>query len=131
VQLKRCPKCGLDKAIDEFVKNRSAKDGLGGYCRPCHAAVVRENVKKNHGGGRNFQLQRRYGVDTRTAAWLMLQQDGLCAVCREADPAHLDHCHGSNALRGVLCFNCNRALGYFGDDLLTMFRAADYLESHR
>ena len=128
--MKRCPRCGETKSASEFVKNRSSKDGSGGYCRPCHSRIVRENVKRNHGGGRNFQLKRRYGVDAEAAAWSILKQGGVCAVCGEADPGHIDHNHATKEVRGVLCFNCNRALGYFGDDLITMYRAADYLESH-
>lgn len=128
--MKRCPKCGETKPVDEFVRNRSARDGVGSYCRPCHARVVRENVKRNHGNGRSFQLKRRYGVDAQGAAWRVLQQGGVCAVCGEADPVHIDHDHDSKEVRGVLCFNCNRALGYFGDDLMTLYRAADYLETH-
>ncbi len=130
MQLKRCPRCATTKAVTEFVRNRSSKDGLGGYCRPCHAAVVRDNVRKNHGSGRDFQLKRRYRVDSTMAAWKILQQGGVCAICKEREPEHIDHDHETGELRGVLCFNCNRALGYFGDDLLTMCRAADYLESH-
>ena len=130
MQVKRCPRCETQKSTDEFVRNRSAKDGVGGYCKPCHAAVVRANVRKNHGSGRDFQLKRRYGADSVSAGWLLLQQNGLCAVCRERKAAHLDHCHERREIRGILCFNCNRALGYFDDDISTLCRAADYLERH-
>ena len=128
--LKVCPKCGVERSIADFVRNRAMPSGIGSYCRPCHAAVVRENTKKNHGGARDFQLKRRYGVDSNAIAWLILQQGGACAICHDAAPVHLDHCHDGQNVRGILCFNCNRALGYFGDDLSTMARAADYLESH-
>ena len=128
--MKRCPRCGQDKLLEDFVRNRWSKDGRGSYCRPCHAAVVRANVRKNHGSGRDFQLKRRYGVDSKAAAWKILQQGGVCAVCRSAEPVHVDHHHDNGEVRGILCFNCNRALGYFGDDLLTLYRAADYLETH-
>ena len=128
--LKHCPKSGEEKATSEFVRNRSARDGIGAYCRPCHAAVVRGNVQKNHGSGRDFQLKRRYGVDSTSSGWLLLQQRGVCAVCRKEKPAHLDHCHETQEVRGILCFNCNRALGYFDDDVSIMCRAAAYLESH-
>lgn len=130
MQLKRCPKCRETKPVEDFVRNRSTRDGIGAYCRPCHRRVVRENVHKNHGSGRDFQLKRRYGVDFQAAAGKILQQGGVCGLCKSGKPAHIDHDHRTGEFRGVLCFNCNRALGYFGDDLLTMHRAADYLESH-
>ena len=125
---KRCPRCELDKPRDAFVKNRSAKDGLGGYCRPCHAEIVRANVKKNHGSGRQFQLERRYKTDSVSLEWMALQQGGLCAVCFEGPARHVDHDHGTGEVRGIVCFNCNRGLGYFGDDLRVLYLAADYLE---
>jgi hypothetical protein len=61
-------------------------------------------------------------------AWHVLQQGGVCAVCGTSEPEHVDHDHGSGQVRGILCFNCNRGLGYFGDELETLYLAADYLE---
>ncbi|MEU8956887.1 endonuclease VII domain-containing protein [Streptomyces sp. NPDC048518] len=59
------------------------------------------------------------------------------AECRAAEgrpsllstPAiHVDHCHETGKVRGVLCFNCNSAIGKLGDDPDTVRRAAAYLE---
>lgn len=59
---------------------------------------------------------------------MALQQGEVCAVCGDGGAAHVDHDHESGAVRGVLCFNCNRGLGYLGDDLAGMYGLADYLE---
>jgi hypothetical protein len=53
----------------------------------------------------------------------------LCAVCRQREAKHVDHDHETKRIRGILCFNCNRGLGKFGDDVELMGRAVDYLES--
>lgn len=33
---KICSKCGLEKPINEFVKNKTKKDGYASYCKECH-----------------------------------------------------------------------------------------------
>lgn len=54
-------------------------------------------------------------------------QGGLCAICREAPAAHVDHGQATNRVRGLLCFNCNGALGQFRDNTELMLRAVAYL----
>ena len=126
---RRCPRCGETKALPDFARNRSAKGGYGSYCKPCHNSVVAENRQKNHGGARSFWLNRRYQVDATQVAWMALQQGGVCALCASGTPEHVDHDHRTKRVRGILCFNCNRGLGKFGDDVELMSRAVDYLES--
>ncbi|MBE7189396.1 endonuclease VII domain-containing protein, partial [Jatrophihabitans endophyticus] len=54
-------------------------------------------------------------------------QNGVCAICLEAPAAHVDHDHETGRVRGLLCFNCNGALGQFRDRPDLMSRAAIYL----
>jgi hypothetical protein len=126
---RRCPRCGETKPLPDFARNRSAKSGYGSYCKLCHNSVVAENRQKNHGGNRTFHLNRRYRVDAAQVAWMILQQGGVCALCGSGKPEHVDHDHKTKRIRGILCFNCNRGLGKFGDDVELMGRAVDYLES--
>lgn len=66
------------------------------------------------------------------------KQSGKCAICetllgeRNANgnvpsEAQLDHDHSTGQLRGVLCRNCNMALGLFGDNPGRITTAAEYL----
>ena len=50
----------------------------------------------------------------------------MCAICREAAAEHADHDHATNRVRGLLCFNCNGALGQFRDRTDLMLRAVAY-----
>lgn len=65
-------------------------------------------------------------------------QNFTCLICEQPegtkssvsnDPRELavDHCHETNVIRGILCGNCNRALGLFGDDPEVVAKAATYL----
>lgn len=61
---------------------------------------------------------------------LLADQGGRCAICgRELldEDAHLDHCHRTGEVRGVLCRACNHGLGNFGDSVPTLRRAIKYL----
>lgn len=126
---RRCPRCRQIKSLEDFARNRSSKSGYGSYCKPCHNQVVRSNRLKNHGSTRSFYLTRRYRVDAAEVAWMILQQGGVCGLCGSGRPEHVDHDHRTKRVRGILCFNCNRGLGKFCDDIWLMGRAAEYLES--
>jgi 5-methylcytosine-specific restriction endonuclease McrA len=43
---KYCPRCKTTKPAADFARNRTSKDGLHSYCRPCHAAYYQENKTK-------------------------------------------------------------------------------------
>ena len=62
---------------------------------------------------------------------MLADQDGLCAICRTAPAAHVDHDHDTGAVRALLCFNCNGGLGQFRDDPFLLHVAAFYVEHHR
>ncbi|WMX49060.1 endonuclease VII domain-containing protein [Streptomyces roseicoloratus] len=62
---------------------------------------------------------------------MIASQDGLCAICMAAPAIHVDHCHETGRVRGVLCFNCHSAIGTLGDDPDRIRRAISYLEGTR
>ena len=43
---KRCSKCGEEKALCEFSKNKSTKDGLRSLCKTCDKAYKQANKEK-------------------------------------------------------------------------------------
>jgi hypothetical protein len=127
---KWCPDCGAVKALDEFVRNAGMPSGRAPYCKPCHN--VRGKASKDKvGGSRTYHLKRRYGITAQDADAMLAAQGGLCAICRAAPAAHVDHDHKTGAVRALLCFNCNGGLGQFKDDPAVLRAAADYVEEHR
>ncbi|MFD4030861.1 endonuclease VII domain-containing protein [Streptomyces sp. NPDC058637] len=116
---KRCPQCGEVKPHDRWERDRSSSDGWPSHCRPCRAERNRMSY-----------IQRKYGpgpaeLDTLTAA-----QQGVCGICPTARSQHVDHCHETGRVRGVLCFSCNAALGQLKDRPDAIRRAAAYVEGN-
>ncbi|WP_326670092.1 endonuclease VII domain-containing protein [Streptomyces canus] len=114
---KYCRTCGEIKPHSEWQRNRSASDGLATLCKSCKA------VK-----GREGHLKRHYGLTEAERDEMVASQVGLCVICLKAPAVHVDHCHKTGRVRGVLCFNCNSAIGKLGDDPDAVRRAAAYLE---
>jgi hypothetical protein len=126
---KWCPDCDRVLPADEFVRTVASATGYGSYCKPCHNARGRL-AKEKVGGSRTYHLTRRYGITAAEADHMLRSQDGLCAICRVAPAAHVDHDHATGAVRALLCFNCNGGLGQFKDDPGVLRAAADYVAFH-
>ena len=115
------------KPVAEFPKNRASKDGLATYCKPCHNHRMKEISDRLYGGHKNYLLLRRYGIDEAGVMALLEQQAGLCAICGQEGPTHVDHAHGTGVIRGVLCFSCNRGLGKAQDEVEVLKLSIEYL----
>ncbi|MFE6285234.1 endonuclease VII domain-containing protein [Streptomyces sp. NPDC057877] len=114
---KYCRSCGEIKPHSEWHRNATASDGLSMSCKTCRAAK-----------GRADHLKRQYGLTEAERDQMVASQMGLCVICLKAPAVHVDHCHKTGRVRGVLCFNCNSAIGKLGDDPDAVRRAAAYLE---
>ncbi|GAA3781171.1 endonuclease VII domain-containing protein [Streptomyces phyllanthi] len=116
---KLCRRCGEVKPHSEWHRKATASDGLSTRCKACRA--VR---------GRQDHLWRKYGITETERDELIASQGSVCCVCLEALPVHVDHCHKTGRVRGVLCFSCNAALGQFKDRPDVIRRAATYVEGN-
>ena len=129
--LMRCKDCGEVQPFDVFPRNKNAKQGRHPYCKPCHNMRSEETRQRLYGGGRHYHLMRRYGIGAADVERMIEEQGGVCAVCREGLPEHVDHDHETGRVRGILCFNCNGGLGQFRDRVDILSRAIAYLERTR
>ncbi|MEU5141634.1 endonuclease VII domain-containing protein [Streptomyces sp. NPDC021139] len=114
---KLCRTCGEVKPHSEWHRNGSASDGLSTRCKACRAIQ-----------GREGHLKRHYRLTEAERDQLIADQGGVCCICLAAPAAHVDHCHETGRVRGVLCFSCNAALGQFKDRPDAIRRAAAYVE---
>lgn len=74
---------------------------------------------------------RHYGVDVGVLERLDAATSGLCHVCLIRSWTHIDHDHATGQVRGLLCRQCNFALGHLEDDWMRTMRAAFYLGGWR
>jgi hypothetical protein len=65
---------------------------------------------------------------------MLTDQFGGCAICGRPEPEdgslHVDHDHETGAVRGLLCFPCNQAIGAFEEQLDLLSAALRYLRRH-
>lgn len=84
---------------------------------------------------RNSAFKHKYGIGLAEVEALLKKQKNRCAICRCKEPGgqgrwHVDHCHKTKKVRGLLCFVCNMMLGQAKDSPAILRWAADYLEAH-
>ena len=76
---------------------------------------------------------RRYGITLAQRDEMVKAQNGLCAICEGSMEGkrnmHVDHCHTTKKVRGMLCLECNIGLGKFKDDPELMLKAIAYLRN--
>lgn len=83
-----------------------------------------------------LRLLHRYGLTGEQYDRLLVKQGGGCAVCAidcgtKTNPTlHVDHNHTTGKVRGLLCQNCNTAIGSFREDPALLLRALAYLQHH-
>lgn len=72
-----------------------------------------------------------YGLTQEQYDALLEKQGGRCAIvgCESEGPLHVDHCHDSGTVRGLLCGGCNKALGFIRNNPIIATGLALYLES--
>lgn len=83
--------------------------------------------------GFEIHLKNRYSLSLEDYNKILTDQNGVCAICLQPqkEKLHVDHCHTTNIVRGLLCGNCNRALGLMKDNIDFLSKAIKYLQNVR
>lgn len=111
--------------ITEEARDRKRKKNHLAY----HAMAELE--KKDH--NRKQGLKQNHGLTLEEFDIMLAAQDGRCAICGRDNPTgrfsqwHIDHCHRTGQIRGILCDSCNRGLGMFKDNVEFLQTAIAYL----
>lgn len=131
--LKTCKVCGVEKNISDFYTGR--RD-----CKDCKNAAARkkyiddpQTTQRNLIRMRERAKERRYGITQEQFEQMLIDQNNKCNICsiefKGTKYTHIDHCHDTNRVRGLLCNDCNLALGQFNDNTDIMDNAIKYLQN--
>ena len=107
----------------EQVKEYSRKYYLA------HSEQLKESQRK---WSRRYHRKWRFGITLEQTKTLWIAQDkGKCVICKKQlnwFRMHVDHDHKTGKVRGLLCGNCNLALGLLKDSKESLLSAIHYLE---
>jgi hypothetical protein len=142
-----CKKCMVKQRMDKYErKNKVMKiTETHKQCRVCEELLSFDNYsgkknpycKKCNSYLGHIRNVRKYGIDVEDYINMLKNQDYACAICKRKTEKRLavdhDHncCAGENScgkcIRGLLCFDCNIALGMLKDNIATLTRMINYL----
>lgn len=142
--MKTCKTCNKNKPLSQFP-SRGVNGGVRPNCKPCFNEQQRawreanpDKIKKSWRKAsakyvtperRRTKTMRQYGMTNSDYDAILESQGGVCKICRQpSGRLAVDHCHTTDAVRGLLCRNCNLGLGNFKDDLDIIQSAVLYLE---
>jgi len=78
------------------------------------------------------KLKINFGITPEIYIEMYESQEGLCKICKNKIEfihrnTHVDHCHSTGKVRGLLCHHCNLGLGHFKDSIKALSSAINYL----
>lgn len=137
---RRCSSCLKYHAKENF--GPAGPGQLSIYCKPCLNRIARDRLKKpkNRANAKKyadrFRIKKLYGMTIEDIDRMMDDQDNKCAICREplvfgTGGCSVDHDHGTNVVRGLLCRLCNVGLGHFRENEMHLNAAIRYLQRAR
>ncbi len=129
--------CGIFKTKsghDSLIIRKKCKDCCREYERNKKKLIMNEKQVKRRESYKNKWkyngIKCVYGITKEEYERLLNKNNGRCHICNEKKKPYLDHCHKNNNIRGILCMNCNTALGHFKDNISILKNAIEYLNRY-
>lgn len=85
---------------------------------------------------KDANLRATFGITLKEYEDMLANQNYGCFICGKKHKLEtrrglaVDHCHTSGKVRGLLCMNCNTAIGHLRDDKRLFYKAIEYLDLH-
>ncbi|KKN92363.1 hypothetical protein LCGC14_0208540 [marine sediment metagenome] len=137
-----CIRCDIELTDETKVKSPQPCEGRCNSCKVELAALTKGNAGFKQ---RDYNLNRNFGITVPEYDAILEAQGGGCWICSKTPlqgqrRLAVDHLHSKGEkkrnprerrgrIRGLLCGQCNRALGKFKDNIEHLRKAACYLET--
>lgn len=111
---KICTGCRENKPVSQFyiVHSKRRENKPYSKCKLCCRAQY---------------LVNKFNITDVQFSDIMNTTGSICQICGAQEKLCLDHNHSTGWVRGILCHNCNLALGNFKDDYRLMEKGITYL----
>ena len=114
-----CRTCEVEKPLDKkHFYWRSDTQNFRSECKECQ---------------KEYNLIKKFNVDFKRYHKMLKSQGHRCGICKSKLESSrytkfaVDHCHKTGVVRGLLCTNCNTALGLLKDSKERLLSAIKYL----
>lgn len=119
----------MSRRFNQTPEQRQAKLDYQRKYRKENRQIVLERGRKCE-RRRKF---KRYGITEDIYNKMLETQKYACAICKTTDSGtrdwHIDHCHTTLIVRGILCHRCNILLGHAKDNPEILKQAIQYLKA--
>lgn len=144
--MKNCTKCKEKKELCEF---RKRGDGLFSWCKKCESNAnkkryipkistlklkVNKTKEEIRVAAKIRMLKHRYNITIEEYEEMYTNQNKKCAICKGdfvlggTKGLFVDHNHDNMEVRGLLCRNCNSAIGLLNECKDILLEAIKYLK---
>lgn len=120
--VKKCSRCNKLLPKTQFHRDRTHSDNLKSQCKSCR----KQNSKPKD---KYARAESTYNLPTQVYKEMENKQHSKCAICRKRRKLVVDHCHTNLHVRGLLCSNCNTAIGLLKENIFTILSTIPYLLS--
>jgi len=107
------------------------KEKVRAYYREYSKVWRKNNPERRRAIKRKYDLKRAYGMTEDQYNFMLQAQNNCCDICKKESSRtkklHIDHCHKTGKIRGLLCSNCNTTLGLVKESLEILQSIANYL----